>query len=61
MGETQLVKDILSGLLVPFPKADSCQNGRTLLIYIVVADPDFGIGRGCELRRGGGAESQEGS
>ena len=40
IAKTQLLKDSLNGLLVSFPKDDSCHGRRTLVVY-KVEDPDL--------------------
>ena len=49
MSKTQPVKDILSDLLVSFPKAHSFQDRSMLLVY-TVADPGFAPVRGQGIR-----------
>ena len=49
IGRDAAFRDSLSGLLVSFPKADSCQDKRTLVVY-TVEDPGFAPGRGEGLR-----------
>ena len=47
--KTQLLRDILNGLLVSFPKADSYHDRSSLVVY-TVEDPGFVPERGQELR-----------
>ena len=45
IGRDATLMDTLSGLFVSFPKTDSCQDRKTLVVY-TVEDPGFAPGRG---------------
>ena len=49
IGRDATFMDTLSGLFVSFPKTDSCQDRKTLVVY-TVEDPGFAPGRGERLR-----------